>query len=65
MTQITQVNITQAHVRAAMQSAVGAGLKAPSLEFEAHVAKYLTNCKFWTIESEPEPENADGRKAVS
>lgn len=50
MTQITQVNITQAHVRMALQSAAGRDLKFPSLEFEEHVAKVLTSCKFWTLE---------------
>jgi len=33
--------ITQAHVRAAMQSAAGQGLNFPSPEFEEYVAEWL------------------------
>ncbi len=50
MTQITRVTIEPAHVRMALQSAIGCDLRFPSVELEEHVAKVLTNCKFWTLE---------------
>jgi hypothetical protein len=34
------------HVRAAMQSAAGKGLKFPSVEFEEYVAAYLSRMGF-------------------
>jgi hypothetical protein len=35
------MELTAAHVRAAMQSAAGTGLKCPSPAFEEYVAAYL------------------------
>jgi hypothetical protein len=38
-----RVIIRPIHVRAALMSAAGQGLKAPSLKFEEYVAQYLSN----------------------
>lgn len=40
-----------AHVRAALQSAIGKGLKFPSPEFEEYVTEFLNRVKVTSIES--------------
>lgn len=38
--------IKPAHIRAAEMSAVGAGLKFPSIEFDTHVSKFINGLRY-------------------
>lgn len=50
-----RVTIEPIHVRAALQSAAGQGLKAPSIAFEEYVASYLSRINYeeTTFNAEP------------
>jgi hypothetical protein len=45
MNEQTRVEIRAEHVRAALQSAIGQGLKFPSMALEEYVAAYLNRVK--------------------
>lgn len=50
-----KIDIGPEYVRAAIQSAVGGGMKLPSLAAEKHIAEFLSRV-VWPVNPEPTPE---------